>query len=114
MSVMKNIAVFCRDRKQFHNYLTETTGRFPLFEQSCHTFTMVGDIKYYYMNGVSKADYVRGIRWQGIIHLPEYNKRQELLEEVMFNLREAPKKSKRETLIEELESKLAELKQEVN
>lgn len=107
---MKNIAVFCRNRGQFMKYLAETTGA---SSNSIYWSWMIkislGDYNYFYMNEVSKVDYIRGIRWDGIVHLPEYKQQPDLIEQVMFNLRGTPKKSKRETLIEELESKLAEV-----
>ena len=109
---MKNIAVFCRDRKQMDNHIANVFGQ--IINSCGHSSSIAGGVHYHYMNGFPRVDYIKGIRWDGIIHLPDYVKQLDLLAEVMHNLKEEHKKSKREILIEELESKLAEVKSQLN
>ena len=110
---MKNVAVFCKDREQFAEYLSNlySKGFDDIYWYNCGRIQISG-FNYYCMSDVVKADYIKGIRWDAVVHLPEHECRYDLIEQVNMNLRPKPKKTKRQVLIEELEEKLAELKKE--
>ena len=107
---MKNIAVFCKNILQVLSYAEDIHGK-GFDHVSDHKLSF-DNVTYHCLTKSLNVDKIRGIRWDAVIHLADYQECPHLIYQVNMNLLNAPKKSKRELLIEELEIKLAELKKE--